>query len=261
MMTTANDIIEAMLSMQNEQQRQVLMRFFKTGPGEYGEGDQFLGLKVPQTRLIVKEARHQVPLSEIEKLLYSPWHEVRLCGFLLLVEEMNAALPKAARKRGKSKSLENLQAKAQRREEIASLYLRHARQANNWDLVDLSCSYILGNWLLYPLPDGQFPDRHILDQLAVSSNLWEQRIAIVSTHMLIRHHQYADTLRIATTLLTHPHDLIHKAVGWMLREVGKCDVEVLRAYLARYHTIMPRTALRYAIERLSSDEKAGWMRK
>lgn len=261
MMTTANDIIEAMLSMQNEQQRQVLMRFFKTAPGEYGEGDQFLGLKVPQTRLIVKEARHKVPLYEIEKLLYSPWHEVRLCGFLLLVEEMNAALPKAARKRGQATSPNDLQSKAQRREEIARFYLRHARQANNWDLVDLSCSYILGNWLLHPLPDGQLPDRHILDQLAVSSNLWEQRIAIVSTHMLIRHHQYADTLRIATSLLTHPHDLIHKAVGWMLREVGKRDVEVLRAYLARYHTLMPRTSLRYAIERLTSDERARWMRK
>ena len=261
MMTTANDIIEAMLSMQNEQQRQVLMRFFKTGLGEYGEGDQFLGLKVPQTRLIVKEARHQVPLSEIEKLLYSPWHEVRLCGFLLLVEEMNAALPKSKTSKNSSGQADTDYAKASRRDEIAHFYLRHARQANNWDLVDLSCGYVLGQWLLYPSADGAIPDRHILDQLAASSNLWEQRIAIVTTSMLIRHHQYDDTLRLATRLLTHPHDLIHKAVGWMLREVGKRDVEVLRAYLARYHTLMPRTALRYAIERLSADERARWMRK
>lgn len=261
MMITANDIIETMLSMQNEQQRQVLMRFFKTAPGEYGEGDQFLGLKVPQTRQIVKEARHQVPLSEIEKLLYSPWHEVRLCGFLLLVEEMNAALPRAARKNGQPESSENLRAKAQKRDEIAHFYLLHARQANNWDLVDLSCGYILGQWLLNPSADGALSDRHILDQLAASSNLWEQRIAIVTTSMLIRHHQYDDTLRLATRLLTHPHDLIHKAVGWMLREVGKRDIELLRTYLTHHHTHMPRTTLRYAIERLSADEKVGWMRK
>ena len=261
MMITASDIIDTMLSMQNEQQRQVLMRFFKTAPGEYGEGDQFLGLKVPQTRQIVKEARHQVPLDEIKKLLYSPWHEVRLCALLLLAEEMNAALPKSKASKKSSVGAETDHAKAPRRDEIAHFYLLHARQANNWDLVDLSCGYILGQWLLYPSADGALPDRHILDQLAASPNLWEQRIAIVTTSMLIRHHQYDDTLRIATTLLTHPHDLIHKAIGWMLREVGKRDIELLRTYLTHHHTRMPRTALRYAIERLSADERVGWMRK
>ena len=129
-MTTAKDIIEAMHSMENEKQREILQRFFKTGKGEYGEGDRFLGLKVPQTRLVVKEARFSMTLSEIEKLLYSEWHEVRLCGFLLLVEEMKAALPK---RKGTGQP--------DRRKEIADFYLLHARQANNWDLVDSSARF------------------------------------------------------------------------------------------------------------------------
>lgn len=247
-MTTAKDIIETMCSMENEGQRQILQRFFKTGKGQYGEGDRFLGLKVPQTRMVVKEARLQVPLGEIEALLYSEWHEVRLCGFLLLVEEMKAALPKR-----KGIGLPD------RRKEIADFYLLHARQANNWDLVDLSCSYILGTFLLHPLPDGSMPDRRILDTLSSSRNLWEQRISIVSTAALIKERQYDDTLRIARKLLHHPHDLIHKAVGWMLREVGKKDIEVLRHFLSAHHTSMPRTALRYAIEKMEPEERKRWM--
>lgn len=248
--TTAHDIIETMRSMEDDAQCQILMRFFKTNRGEYGEGDRFLGLRVPQTRLVVREARLTVPLPEIKKLLYSEWHEVRLCGFLLLVEEMTAAMPRRS-----------TPGNAERREEIARFYLAHARQANNWDLVDLSAGYIIGQWLLCPSADGTMPDRHILDRLAHSTNLWEQRIAIVSTLMLIRHHQYADTLRIATTLLHHPHDLIHKAVGWMLREVGKRDITTLRSFLAQHHATMPRTALRYAIEKMETQEKKKWMQR
>lgn len=245
-----------MLDMQDGRQREILSRFFKTGKGEYGEGDRFIGMKVPQTRAVVKEARLDVPMVEIEKLLRSEWHEVRLCGFLLLVEEMKAALPKRAR--GKDASGPDLPLAA-RREEITRFYLRHARQANNWDLVDLSCGYILGEWLLHPSADGCMPGRDILDSLAGSDNLWEQRIAIVSTGMLIRHGQYADTLRIAGKLLHHPHDLIHKAVGWMLREVGKRDIETLRRFLSHHHSRMPRTALRYAIERMDAGERKYWM--
>lgn len=249
-MITANDIIETMLSMENEKQRQVLSRFFKTGKGEYGEGDQFLGLKVPQTRMVVKAARLQVALPEISKLLHSKWHEVRLCGFLLLVEEMKEALPKRRHP-----------GCPERRAALTDFFLRHACQANNWDLVDLSCGNILGVFLLHPLPNGSLPSRTILDTLAESSNLWEQRISIVSTIALIRQNQYADTLRIAEKLLHHPHDLIHKAVGWMLREVGKRDIDVLRSFLSNHHCEMPRTALRYAIEKMDAAERQRWMKK
>ena len=248
-----------MLGMHNEKQRQILARFFKTGKGEYGEGDMFIGMKVPQTRAIVKEARCDVPLEEIEKLLCSEWHEVRLCALLLLVEEMKAALPKRTSKKDMGDTAEQAVRQAERRDTIARFYLRHARQANNWDLVDLSCGYIIGEWLLHPSADGSLPDRHILDSLAASDNLWEQRIAIVSTSMLIRNRQYADTLRIAAKLLHHPHDLIHKAVGWMLREVGKRDIETLHSFLSEHHDAMPRTALRYAIERMNGDERNYWM--
>lgn len=247
-MTKVNDIIDALRSMENREQREVLQRFFKTGKGQYGEGDRFLGLKVPQTRMVVKEAKLNVPLQEIKTLLYSEWHEIRLCGFLLLVEEMKAALPK----RGGI-------GLPDRRKEIADFYLMHARQANNWDLVDLSCSYILGKFLLFPLPDGSMPDRNILDTLSGSENLWEQRISIVSTAALIKEGEFGDTLRIAEKLLRHSHNIIHKAVGWMLREVGKKDISILRDFLSLNHNTMPRTALRYAIEKMEPEEKKKWM--
>ncbi|MCI6393677.1 MAG: DNA alkylation repair protein, partial [Bacteroidales bacterium] len=148
---------------------------------------------------------------------------------------------------------------ADRREQIARFYLTYARRANNWDLVDLSAGYILGAWLLQPCADGTYPDRRILDDLAGSTNLWEQRIAIISTSALIRAGQYEDTLRIADKLLGHSHNLIHKAVGWMLREVGKKDIALLRRYLSDRYSRMPRTALRYAIERMDSSERREWL--
>lgn len=249
---TAQDLTETLLSMHNEHQRQMLCRFFKTGEGEYGHGDRFIGLKCPQTRMVVREARHKVPIPEIHNLLLSLWHEVRLCGLLLLVEEMQAALPTRRRH-----SLEM----AVRREKIADFYLRHAHRANNWDLVDMSCPKILGNWLLHPLPDGSMPDRSVLDRLAMSSCLWEQRIAIVTNWMLIRHDEYADTLRIADRLLHHPHDLIHKAVGWMLREVGKRRMDILEDYLERHSHEMHRTTLRYAIEKMNAPQRQWWLEK
>ena len=251
-MTTAEDIIATIESMRDERQAANLMRFFKTGRGEYGEGDRFFGLKVPQTRAVVKEARRDVALPEIEKLLYSQWHEVRLAGFLLLVEEMKAALP--------SNRVDS-DARARRRDEIAEFYLRHARQANNWDLVDLSCPKILGEWLIHRSAYGSMPDRAILDRLVGSDNLWEQRIGIVTTWRLIKEGQTGDTLRLAPKLLNHSHDLIHKATGWMLREVGKKDMEALDDFLERYCTTMPRTALRYAIEKKSEAERQYWLRQ
>ena len=249
---TAQDLTETLLSMHNEHQHQMLCRFFKTGEGEYGHGDRFIGLKCPQTRMVVKEARLKVPLPEIHNLLLSPWHEARLCGLLLLVEEMQAALPTRRRH-----SLEM----AARREKIADFYLRHAHRANNWDLVDMSCPKILGNWLLHPLPDDSMPNRSVLDRLAMSSCLWEQRIAIVTNWMLIRHDEYADTLRIADRLLHHPHDLIHKAVGWMLREVGKRRMDILEDYLERHSQEMHRTTLRYAIEKMNAPQRQWWLEK
>lgn len=246
-MFSADDIIAALRLGENAAQREILMRFFKCG-----EGDKFLGLKVPQTRAVVKEAKLKVSFPEIEKLLYCPWHEVRLAGFLLLVEEMKAA------SKVKRQSALGL---GRRRQEIVDFYLRHARQANNWDLVDLSCTYILGPWLLMPDDNGCFNSRDVLFRLAQSDNLWEQRISIVTTWLLIRADEYDTTLMLAEKLLTHPHDLIHKAVGWMLREVGKRNLDVLRGFLQKHSAEMPRTMLRYSIEKMSHHERQMWLKK
>ena len=245
--TTAEEIEQCLLEQRNEAQAKHLMRFFKTNPGEYGAGDKFIGLKAPQTRAIVKLAKGTVSLKEIEKLLYSKWHEVRLSGFLLLVEEMILAIPKKKDKDAEKKAL--------KRDEIAHFYLSHARQANNWDLVDMSCPKILGIWLVYAPENIK-----ILERLAVSDNLWEQRIAMVSNWMLIRHNIIEPTITIATKLLHHPHDLIHKAVGWMLREMGKRDIEALNDYLEAHHSDMSRTTLRYAIEKLPENKRQFWLR-
>lgn len=247
----AKDILATLLAMGNTRRRDILMRFFKTGKGEYAEGDKFLGIKVPDVRIVVKEAKLRVALGDIAVLLESERHEARLCGFLLLVEEMKAALPKAS---------EEAALRAGRRDEIARFYLQYTKKANNWDLVDMSCPKILGKWLLYPGADGKLPDRQVLYRLAASQCLWEQRIAMVTCWMLIRSDQYEDTLRLATLLLSHPHDLIHKAVGWMLREVGKRDMDVLEAYLAQYAGVMHRTTLRYAIEKMPENKRQHYMR-
>lgn len=252
-MDTAAEIIETMMEMRDDGQARHLMRFFKTGNGEYGEGDRFLGLKVPQTRMVVKEVSKDMPFSEIEKMLYCPWHEIRLAGFLLLVNAMKeATLPRKSR---------SSTSDAQRRDAVAAFYLKHVRQANNWDMVDLSCPKILGEWLLRPGADGRMPDRNVLDTLAASDNLWEQRTSIVSTLQLIRQRQYDDTLRIAAKLLEHTHDLIHKATGWMLREIGKKDKNTLVNFLETNHDKMPRTALRYAIEKMDHDERNYWLNR
>ncbi len=248
---TADEIEGLLMAEQNERQRCHLMRFFKTGEGQYGEGDQFLGLKVPQTRTIVKAARRRVAPKEIEKLLYSPWHEVRLCGFLLLVEEMKVYLPK------KTDSEVTACEKAKCREEIARFYLRHARQANNWDLVDLSCQYIVGPFLRLSAEEGY----DILYRLAESENLWEQRIAIVTSLDFIRNGLFSPTLKLCDMLIDHPHDLIHKAMGWMLREIGKKDMTVLTEYLENTYSRLPRTTLRYAIERMPELDRQYWLKR
>ena len=248
-MMTASEIIGYMESLQNEKQRQVLVRFFKTGPGEYGEGDEFLGLKVPQTRQIVKLSAGDTPLEEVPELLMSHWHEVRLCGFLILV----ARFEKLAKKR-----LENDEAAINGRDAIVKMYLQYAEQANNWDLVDLSAPKILGTWLLLPTHLGD--EREILDQLAYSSCLWKQRMSMVCTWKTTQQGDPSWGLHYAEVHLHHPHDLMHKAVGWMLREVGKrCSMELLQQFLERHANEMPRTALRYAIEKMSPEERRYWM--
>ena len=248
---TAKEIIGYMESLQNEKQRQVLMRFFKTGPGEYGEGDEFLGLKVPQTREVVKLAVADTPLDEIPELLMSRWHEVRLCGLLMLVDKFS---------RLSKKKLENDEAAINGRDAIVKMSLQYAEQANNWDLVDLSAPKILGFWLLLPSRLGD--KREIMDELAASPCLWKQRMSMVSTWKTTQAGNPSWGLRYAEVHLHHPHDLMHKAVGWMLREVGKrCSMDLLRQFLEQHAHEMPRTALRYAIEQMSDDERKYWMEK
>jgi 3-methyladenine DNA glycosylase AlkD len=271
MNTTAKEIIEYMESLQNEEQRCILMGFFKTGPGEYGEGDEFLGLKVPQTREVVRAISKDFPLSEIPELLMNRWHEVRLCGFLILV----AKFEKLATKR-----LENNPDAIKQRDEILTMYLQYAEQANNWDLVDLSAPKILGHWLLLPTNLGRHPDLppigeedrlqkdyklKVLDGLAASPCLWKQRMSIVCTWKTSHQGDPSWCLRYAEIHLHHPHDLMHKAVGWMLREMGKSRPEVqagmdlLRDFLRQHAHTMPRTMLRYAIEKMSEQERKEWM--
>ena len=238
-----------MESLRNEKQRQVLMSFFKTGPGQYGEGDKFLGLKVPQTREVVKLTVKDTPLEEIPELLMSCWHEVRLCGLLMLVDKFS---------RLATKRLANDDQAISGRDDIVKMYLQYAEQANNWDLVDLSAPKILGQWLLLPTRLG---DKHeIMDALAASPCLWKQRMSMVSTWKTTQQGDPSWCLRYAEVHLHHPHDLMHKAVGWMLREVGKrCSMDLLCQFLERHAHEMPRTALRYAIEQMSDDDRKYWM--
>ena len=238
-----------MESLRNEEQRRVLMGFFKTGPGEYGEGDEFLGLKVPQTRKVVRAAK-DLPLSEIPTLLMSRWHEVRLCGLLIMVDIFEKQATKRLTHDAKAIC---------KRDEILTMYLKYAEQANNWDLVDLSAPKILGHWLLLPthLGDGtENYKRQVLDELAQSSNLWRQRMSIVCTWKTSQMGDASWCLRYAEIHLHHPHDLMHKAVGWMLREMGKrVSMELLREFLRQHAHEMPRTALRYAIEKMTDAER------
>ena len=218
---TADFIIAELQSVGTPAKAAHLQRFFKTGPGQYGEGDVFIGVVVPHTRSIAK-ANLGTPVSELHRLLRSDYHEARLCALLILTERFKKASEKE-------------------RSEIYKFYLKHADRANNWDLVDLTCPTIVGLYLLDK-------ERDILYRMAKSECLWEQRIAIVSTISFIRNNEFADTFALAEKLFSHPHDLIHKAVGWMLREVGKRDRESLTGFLEQHALRIPRTALRYAIE-------------
>jgi 3-methyladenine DNA glycosylase AlkD len=260
-MTTAQEIISFMESQRNERQREILIHFFKTAPGEYGFGDEFLGLKVPQTREVVGAVDGDMPLDEVAQLLLSRWHEVRLCGFLILVKQFE----KQATKR-----LENNLQAIRKRDEIVNFYLQYAYQANNWDLVDLSVHKIIGHWLLLPTLLGdkeqKTPDLYmdyktrLLDDLAQSPSLWLQRMSMVCTWKTSQQGDPSWCLRYAEMHLHHPHDLMHKAVGWMLREMGKrVSMDLLREFLRQHVHEMHRTTLRYAIEKMDDDERKAWM--
>lgn len=256
-MITAQEIIGYMESLFDEEQRQNLMCFFKTAPGQYGYGDEFLGIKVPLTREVIKAAK-DTPLSEIPELLMSRWHEVRLCGLLILVAQFE---------RQASKRLVNNAEAISKRDEIVMLYLRFAERANNWDLVDMSAPKILGHWLMLPTRIGgnaaglhRDYKMHLLDELAGSSCLWKQRISMVSTWKTSQMGDPSWCLRYAEKHLNHTHDLMHKAVGWMLREMGKrVSMDLLRDFLSQHGPDMPRTMLRYAIEKMTDDERQMWM--
>ena len=246
---TAKEVIQYMESLRNEEQRIGLMRFFKTGKGEYGEGDEFLGLKVPETREVVKYAK-DVPFKEIPELLTNRYHEIRLCGFLLLVKRFEELA---------TKKKTNDEAAIEVRDAIVKMYLEYADYANNWDLVDLSAPKIIGHWLMLP---SHLDDKlATMDGLATSDSLWRKRISIVSTWMTSRYEDPSWCLRYAEMHLHHPHDLMHKAVGWMLREMGKqVNMDLLRDFLERHAHEMPRTMLRYAIEKMGEDERQYWMK-
>lgn len=240
-----NVLLHTMLSHADPAQVPGLARFFKTGPGQYGEGDVFLGIKVPVTREVVKACWRNVSPEHLEACIASEYHEVRLAALLTLVEifshpgKWNAAGAHAS-------SIERY---------CIDFYLSHTDRINNWDLVDLSCYPLLGQWLL---PQE---DRSLLYHLARDGRtLWEQRIGIVSTMTFVRHGQLSDTFAISDILLHHPHDLIHKAVGWLLREAGKRDPEALKAFLAPRISAMPRTMLRYAIEKFPPQERAKYLK-
>ncbi|GHT60036.1 DNA alkylation repair protein [Bacteroidia bacterium] len=231
----AEFILQELLSVANPEKAKFLQGFFKTGKGQYAEGDVMLGIVVPIIRDIVKRSPALL-FDEIQVLLDSEYHEARLTGLLFLMKQFKKA-------------------KEAERKKIFDFYLKNARKANNWDLVDVTCRDVIGLYLL----DKE--DRSVLYRLAESDNLWEQRIAIVSTWIFIKYRQFDDTLAIAEKLLTHKHDLMHKAVGWMLREVGKKDRQTLVDFLKIHHKNMPRTALRYAIEHFPPEERAYFMRK
>lgn len=228
---TAQDLVLDLYALQNPAQAAILQRFFKTGPGQYGEGDLFLGIKVPETRKIIRKYRN-LPLEEIKKLISSPYHEVRLASLLLLVDAFTRA--------SKQKKSWDIPKECS---EITKFYLSNTKYINSRDLVDLTAPQIVGGYYADK-------DRSKLYQLATSSNLRERRIAIVSTYHFIKKGEYADTFALAELLMHDPHDLIHKATGRMLREVHKrVAQQPVYEFLDQYAAQMPRTMLRYAIER------------
>lgn len=232
-MTTADAILARLREMGNPEDAAFLQRYFRTGPGEYGAGDRFLGIRVPAVRKLVREHRG-TPLHEVATLLRSAWHEARLLALLLLVDTY-------ARGNGDT------------REAVYRLYLASTAYINNWDLVDTSAPHVVGAHLAAG-------DRTELERLARSESLWERRIAMLATQHFIRRGELDTALRIAEMLVGDRHDLIHKAVGWMLREIGDRDRAAEEAFLRRHLATMPRTMLRYAIEKFPPDLRQAYLK-
>ena len=229
----ARTIQSKLKGLANKKNAEVAQRFFKTGPGEYGEGDIFLGIRVPVLRRLAKEYQ-TITVREAEHLLKSPIHEERLLALFILIRIYSKA--------------EEVIKKA-----IYELYLKNSKFINNWDLVDSSAEYIVGDFLLDK-------EKNPLYQLARSKNLWERRISIMSTFCFIKRRQYSETLKVAKKLLNDKEDLIHKAVGWMLREVGKRNLPLEEEFLKEHYKEMPRTMLRYAIEKFPETKRHGYLK-
>ncbi len=227
-------IMEDLKELSVPEKRVILQRFFKTGPGEYGEGDIFLGVTMPNIRKVAKHYTTEATFHDIEELLLSGVHEYRMAALILVVNKFERAKD------------EN------EKQSYVTFYLDHIEYINNWDLVDVTCYKILGPWLYDR-------ERTVLYDLVATDHLWSQRIAMITTMYFIRQHDYADTLRLANILLEHPHDLIHKAVGWMLREVGNRDPETERTFLKPRYKRIPRTILRYAIEKFPETERRAYL--
>ncbi len=221
--------------LKNKEKAKFIAHYFKTGKGEYGEGDKFIGLTVPQQRAIARKYAN-LPLTGVEKLLHNTIHEYRLTALLILDGQFRRADPAGQKK-------------------ITALYLRNTKYINNWDLVDLSSHEILGAYFF-----DKPKERKILHRLAKSKNIWERRIAIIATYAFLRQNDFRDTFTIAEILLRDRHDLIHKAVGWMLREVGKRDQQAEETFLNKYYKAMPRTMLRYSIERFPEVKRLAYLR-
>lgn len=234
-MEAKETIISGLRAYIEPERKDVLQRFFKTGKGQYGEGDQFMGIIVPNIRKVAK-SNLDMPLDAIGTLLDSPWHEVRMCGLMIMVENVQASRKKAWIKFHSLAEAEKLQ------KDYFDFYLNRTDRINNWDLVDMTAPAVVGDYLMYK-------DRNILYRLADSKLLWDQRISIISTFAFIKNGDLYDTFSIAEKLLNHEHDLIQKAVGWMLREAGKRDEKRLMSFLNKKAALMPRTMLRYSIEK------------
>ncbi len=233
-MASHRDVLNELQALIRPDKAEFLPKFFQAFPGGYGEGDKFLGVVVPDQRRIAKRYR-TLQLAEIEKLLKSHWHECRLTGLVILTEQFQRA--------------DEDESKA-----IVDFYLCHLDRVNNWDLVDASAHKILGERIFhYPR------ERKILNKLSRSSNMWHQRVSIIATLPMIKNGEFDDVLWLSQKYLNHSHDLMHKAVGWMLREMGKKDVQVLAAFLSEHVNVMPRTMLRYAIEKLPEKERRAWL--
>jgi 3-methyladenine DNA glycosylase AlkD len=229
----AREVQKRLKKLSNPAHAAVSQRFFKTGPGEYGEGDIFIGIRVPVLRKLVRECT-DLPVSEIEILLQSPIHEERLLAIFLFVRIF---------KKGD----------VDVKKVIYNLYLRSSEFINNWDLVDSSAEHIVGAYLMDK-------NKRPLYRLAKSKDLWERRIAIMATFFFIRRHEFAETLKITNSLLADRHDLIHKAAGWMLREIGKRDLKTEEAFLKVHYKKMPRTMLRYAIEKFPENKRKRYLK-